>query len=135
MYECKSGQWVLKGNYANCIPVNTETSTTGQYCPEPGDVENGYKIRSSIRKAGLNQYYGEFEISCFNQYNLIGDPVVKCTSGSWTTYPKCVQKPSCPLNIINEPAINVNILSSNLIYNHDNTGRFKNNKFCFLNDL
>lgn len=123
VYECSSGQWILKGKFSNCVPAGpAPVQPSGQYCPAPGDVENGYKIRSSIRKIGVNQYIGDFEIACYSGFKLVGNSVVKCIDGNWTPYPKCTQGGSCPLNILSEPAINVNIISSNLIYNNDNTG-------------
>lgn len=56
------------------------------------------------------------------RFKLNGNAVVKCTNGEWSPYPKCNSLDSCSLNILSEPAINVNIISSNLIYNNDNTG-------------
>lgn len=112
-----------KGKFSNCVTAGTTSiQPGGKYCPIPGDVENGFKIRSSIRKAGPNQYYGEFEIACNTGFKLNGNAIVKCTDGMWTPYPTCGRLDSCSLNILTEPAVNVNIISSNLVYNSDNTG-------------
>lgn len=102
----------------------------GKYCPKPENVQNGYRKSSSITKISSNQYYGQFEIACLDSYVLQGNPVVSCVDGKWSKYPKCVDdddasgssSSSCPLDIMDKPAINVNIISSRLVYNDRNTG-------------
>lgn len=109
-------------------PGGLVTSTrVGLYCPAPSDVKNGYRKSSSIVKVGPNQYYGQFEIACYSSFTLRGNAVVSCVNGQWSTYPQCVPQPSCSLDILYKPAVNVNIITSKLIYNSDNSG-----KFCFF---
>jgi hypothetical protein len=104
---------------------------TVKFCPYPESVENGFRLRSNIRKLGANKYLGDYEVACYENFILSGDPIVRCVNGAWTPSPVCIKGPSCSLDIIYTPALNVRILSTNLIYNDEGTGDFEFDKVRF----
>ena len=87
-------------------------------------IENAYKIRNDVRRVGARKYTGEYEVACTSAYVLQGAAVVKCLAGRWTAEPLCVKREqsACSLEVLTTPAINVKIVSSNLVYNEDSTG-------------
>jgi hypothetical protein len=92
------------------------------YCPPPQSLANSYKVRNNLIKIGPGEYDGEFEVACYSSFSLQGNAVVKCENGKWSEYPSCVKAASCSLDILNEPALNVNILTSRLVYNNEGNG-------------
>ncbi|CAF0713423.1 unnamed protein product [Brachionus calyciflorus] len=122
VYQCNSGEWTFTGKNSKCVLESRNIPIPQAYCPLPENIENGYRAKYNLFKAGPNQYYGEFEIACNTGYKMIGNPKVACMNGSWTTYPKCTLLPSCSFDILYKPAENVKIITSNLLYSADNSG-------------
>ena len=145
-YECVDGVWTLSGKFSDCVSTGEQTgemkfsrnfplstdfmiegpSTTSAsrtaYCPKPPGVDNGYLQTRSLVKIDNNNYDGSYRVLCYSGYNLVGDSTVQCVSGAWTRAPSCSRKASCSLDVINQPAMNVRILDTNLMYDDTGTG-------------